>query len=264
MGFTIGKFYNEVLGEPHDMSLKLVSRDDLKTAAAGVGPNSMANAKKVRRRYNPVFLGVDWGGGGADGVSRTKVAACGLHPDGKLHVFYGYQFPPSADVVPEAREIIKIARELDALGIAHDYNGAGTAAESVMTHLGWPEANLAPMRYADYPGADMVSRKSPAGARSRGYYELSKGKSLQFLCSAIRYDAVRTYDYDYVDEHRPGLLNDFVCLVATTIDTPSGSTFRVRKQSTNVSDDFAHAVNFAACAVWESSHSWPTLTQGFK
>lgn len=261
MGFTTGRFYNEVLGEPYDMALKLISRDDLKAAGKSIGPNTLENARKMRRRYPVVFLGVDWGGGGAEGISRTKVAACGLHPDGRLQVFYGYQFPPSTDVVPEAREIIKLARDLAVTGIAHDYNGAGTAAESVMTHLGWPEAQIAPMRYADYAGQAMVSRKPPVGNRARGYYELSKGQSLQFLCTAVRYDKVKFFDYDYIDEHRPGLLNDFVCLVSNNVDTPSGSIFRVRKQSDSFSDDFAHAVNFAACAVWESAHAWPDVSK---
>lgn len=261
MGYTTGKFYNEVLGEAYDMAMKLVSRDDLKVAAVGIGPNTMANAKKIRQRLSgPVFLGVDWGGGGAEGVSRTKVCAAGLHSDGKLLVFFGLQFPPSTDVVPEAKEIVKLARELAVTGIAHDFNGAGTAAESVITHLGWDSRQLAPMRYADYPGADMITRKEPVGHRTRGYYELSKGRSLQFACTAIRYGKIGFFDYDYVDEHRPGLLNDFVCLVSSTIDTPGGSVFRVRKQSDSFSDDFAHAVNFAGCAVWEAANAWPNVT----
>jgi hypothetical protein len=260
MGFTTGKFYNEVLGEPYDMAIKLVSRDDLRRAAVSVGPNELAAAVRGRTRYPLVFLGVDWGGGGSDGVSRTKVAACGLHPDGRVHVFYGAQFPPSTDAVAEAKEIIQLARTLNVTGIAHDFNGAGTVSESVLTHLGWDLTRIAPMRYQSYPGARIIERKPPEGARTRGYYLLDKGRSLQFLCNAIRYDRVRFFDYDYVDEHRPGLLNDFVCLVAETVDTPSGSVFRVRRQSPTLSDDFAHAVNFGACALWQTGDAWPPLT----
>lgn len=259
MGFTTGKFYNEVLGEPYDMAIRLVGRDDLKAAATGVGPNTLANAVRIRKRYRVVFIGVDWGGGGQDGVSRTKIAACGLHSDGRVHAFYGAQFPPSTDSVAEAKEIVRIAHELQATGLAHDFNGAGTVAESVLTHLGWPLDRIAPMRYQSYAGAPMIERKAPEGARSRAYYQMDKGRTLQFVCNAIRYDKVRFFDYDYIDEHRPGLLNDFVVLVAHTIDTASGSIFRVRKQSPALCDDFAHAVNFGVCAVWEMTNSWPDL-----
>jgi hypothetical protein len=260
MGYTQGKFYNEVLGEPFDMALKLVGRDDLRRAAQTVGANAIEDARVNRSRYPVVFLGVDWGGGGEDGVSRTKVAACGLYADGRVHVFYGAQFPPSTDSVAEAKEIVKIAGALSVTGIAHDFNGAGTVAESVLTHLGWPVNRLAPMRYHSYPGARMLSRMNQPGARP--HYQLDKGRTLQFLCNAIRYDRVRFFDYDYIDEHRPGLLNDFVHLVGFTVDTPSGSVYRVRKQSASVSDDFAHAVNYGCCAVWEAANQWPNLAGG--
>lgn len=260
-GFTRTKFYNEVLGEPDDLALKLLGRDMLKRAAKGVGPNTIESAVLARQRYRVVFLGVDWGGGGEDGVSRTKVAAAGIHNDGRVHVFYGRAFPPSTDSVGEAKEVMRLAEVLNASGIAHDFGGAGTVSESVLTHLGWPKDRLAPMRYQSYPGAPMIERKQPAGHRDRGYYMLDKGRSLQFLCNAVRCEQVRFFDYDYVDQLSPGLLDDFVCLVTHNMETPSGSVFRVRKSSPSACDDFAHASNFACCAIWESTGSWPSLAQ---
>lgn len=257
-GFTTAKFYNEVLGEAFDSAFKLVSLDDLKQAAVGIGPNDERVLSDRAGKYERVFLGVDWGGGGEAGVSRTKIAAMGMRR-GDIEVFGGAQFPPSTDRVEEARQIIRYAQLCHAYVIAHDYNGAGTASESVLTHLGWPESNIVPIQYGKVPGGKMIHCHLPGANGGRRYYVTDKSRSLQFLSMAIRQKRVRFFDYDWVDDHRPGLLYDFTNLVEDKIETPTGEVYRIRKLSENVSDDFAHAVNYGACALWEAMSAWPDL-----
>lgn len=259
-GFTTAKFYNEVLGEAFDSAFKLVSIDDLRQAAVGIGPNDERVLSDRAGKYERVFLGVDWGGGGEAGVSRTKIAAMGLRR-GDIEVFGGAQFPPSTDRVEEARQIIRYAQLCHAYVIAHDYNGAGTASESVLTHLGWPESNIVPIQYGKVPGGKMIHCHLPGVNGGRRYYVTDKSRSLQFLSMAIRQKRVRFFDYDWVDDHRPGLLYDFTNLVEDKIETPTGEVYRIRKLSENVSDDFAHAVNYSACALWEATNAWPNLHQ---
>ena len=258
-GYTQAKFYNEVLGEPFDMAFKLVSIDDLKAAAKGLGPNNLENSKSRSPRYQFRVLGVDWGGGGENGVSRTKVAMCGLASDRKAEVYFGLQFPPSTDRVAEGREICKLATMFNANIIAHDYNGTGTSSEAVLTHLGWPIDRIAPMRYAGTIGDDMIKYHPPGKFQTRGYYTMDKARGLQFLAMAIRQNMVKFFDYDYIDQDRPGLLHDFLALVEDTVDTPSGSIYRIRKGSPHDSDDFASAVHYGLAALWEYTSSWPQL-----
>ena len=260
MNYTTGRFYNEVLGEPYDMAYKLVGRDDLKIAAKGVGPNTEANAAKRTNSYRVSMLGVDWGGGGSEGVSRTKICATGLTASGKTEVYFGAQLPPGTDQVAEAKEVLRIAKSLGVHYIAHDANGAGATSESVLTHLGWPVNRIIPMVYAPNVGGDMVAFKKPNGFRLRGYYVMDKGRSLQFTCMAIRAGRMKFFDYDYVDADRPGLLEDFTVLVADTIDTATGEVYRIRKAFESQSDDFAHAVNYSACAIWEMCNAYPDLS----
>jgi len=260
-GYTTAKFYNEVLGEAFDAAYKMVGEDDLRKAARGIGPNTEADAARRARTYDIVILGVDWGGGGADGVSRTKVAAVGFPGDGSAEVFFGAQFQPSTDRVAEGREVLRLAAGLNARVIAHDYNGAGTASEAVVTHLGWPIDRICPMVYRQTIGGEMVEYQKPARNRTRGYYVLDKGKSLQFICMAIRAGRVFFFDYDYIDSNRPGLINDFTSLTQDNVDTPTGQVYRVRKLHESMTDDFAHAVNFACCAGWELTRGWPDLTR---
>lgn len=260
-GYTQARFFNECLGEAFDSAFKLLSIDDLRRAARGVGPNTDAAAASKGRRYQCVVLGVDWGGGGQDGVSRTKVAAVGLTPSGRLEVFYGYQFAPGTDRVAEGRHVLQIANMVGARIIAHDAIGVGVASEAVLTHLGWPLTGIAPMVYRGMVGGELVEYHAPNNQRVRGFYTMDKARTLQFLAMAVRSDNVRFFDYDHVDSNQPGLLHDFLALVEDLVDTPTGGAYRiVRKKGSLESDDFAHAANYACAALWEYTGSWPNLT----
>jgi hypothetical protein len=263
-GFTTGKFYNEVLGVPYDVAVKLLSVEDLRAAAKGVGPNTESDAELRAKsgRYIKIVIGIDWGGGGEDGASRTKYAACGLRGDGTAEIFFGSQFPPSTDRVGEAQEILRVARKLRADILAHDYNGVGTASESAMTHLGWPLSAIAPITYRAGIGGKLLTYHKTGGNRVRGFYSLDKAESLQYLCSVVRDGWVRFFDYDHIDTGRPGLLHDFTALVEDEVETPTGRTYRIRKGRTAASDDFAHAVNYGLMALWEMTRSWPRLSTG--
>ena len=257
--YSTGKFYNEVLGEPYDVAVKLVGEDDLRKAAAGVGPNTEAAAVRRAPMYAQVVLGVDWGGGGEDGVSRTKCAAIGLRADGIAEVFYGAQFPPSTDRVAEGRAILKIAGFCRAKLIAHDYVGDGRTSESVLTHLGWPVNALAPMVYRQNLGGDILTFQKPVGNRTRPFYTLDKTESLRFVCLAIRALKVRFFDFDKIDGDRPGLVCDFLALAVEQVETPTGEVYRIRRSTMAGSDDFAMACNYGLCAMWEQTRSWPNV-----
>lgn len=259
-GYSTAKFYNECLGEAYDVAYKLVSIEDLKKAAR-LGPNTESEAARLARYYSIVVIGVDWGGGGDDGVSRTKGAAIGLAPDGVADVFFGFGFPPSTDRVAEAREILRIAQLCNARLIAHDFGGGiGTASEAALTHLGIDIDRLVPIKYT---GVDTVDARpvfhQPGSEATRGYYTMHKSKSLQFLCNAIRYGKVRFFEYDHKGKDEPGHLHDFLSLVEDKIDTPTGGTYRIRRSSKTVCDDFSSAVNYGINTLWEYTQSYPNL-----
>lgn len=264
-GFTTAKFYNEVLGEPYDVAVKLLSEPEIK-AAAVLGRRDAGDAAIAREasRYPFVALGVDWGGGGGDGTSRTKVAACGFNRDGVVDVFYGAEFPPTTDPAVEAEQVVNIARLVKAHVIAHDANGSGRTAESILVNNGrWPADRLAPMFYQAVAGGDMVNYRAPDQLRSRPFYTVHKHVTLQFLCAAVRAGRVRFFADDYVDKYRPGLLRDFLALVVDDLESPGGArVYRVRKSDTAVSDDFVHAVNFGALTCWKMHGAYPDVSRG--
>jgi len=260
-GYSTAKFYNECLGEAYDLAVKLFSIEDLKKAAV-LGPNTLANASMRSKHYQVVVLGVDWGGGGDDGVSRTKGAVIGLANDGVAEVIHGFGFPPSTDRIEEANQILRIAKACNVSFIAHDIGGGiGTASEAAFIHSGWPPDRIARLLYSGVDGvpARPVYHKPPSGS-GLGYYSIHKSKSLQVLSQAVRYGKVRFFEYDYKSRDEPGHLHDFLSLVEDKVDTPSGSAFRIRRSSKTVCDDFSAAVNFGASWLWSLTQSWPEFS----
>jgi len=257
--FTVAKFHNEVLGEAYDQAYKLITEEQLREAAQGVGPNTMKDAMNRMSRYPFIVLGVDWGGGGESGASRTSVAAVGFNHDGTAEAFFGYRFPPTIDPISEGKEIARLAGVFRAQLIAHDGNGSGRVSEATVTQCGWPITRIAPMVYRATVGGDMVEHHKAVNNRSRGFYSLDKGQSLQFLCSAIKAKKLRFFNYDYADVHQTGLIYDFTNLAQELKDSSTGQFYRIVKVYDQQTDDFAHAVNFAACAGWEASGGWPNL-----
>lgn len=264
-GFTTARFYNEVLGEPYDVAVKLLSEPEIR-AAAVLGPRTAPEAqiRAVASRYRFVALGVDWGGGGGDGTSRTKVAAAGFNNDGVVDIFYGAEFPPSTDPAAEAEQVVRIAGFTNATIIAHDANGSGRTAESILVNNGrWRADRLAPMYYQAVAGGDMITYRPPDAMKSRPFYTVHKHVTLQFFCAAVRAGKVRFFADDYTDTYRPGLLRDFLALVVDHIDSPGGAkVYRVRRADTAKSDDFAHAANFAALTCWKMHSAFPDVGRG--
>lgn len=258
--YTTGKFVNEVLGEPWDVAHRLIGIDDIK-AAATLGPNTLEAARHrvSRAGYRLIVLGVDWGGGGVSGVSRTALAACGLAPDGTAEVLYGQKIPPEFDALREARTILQVAQALQVGVIAHDYNGVGSAREDLLRQFGWSLNQLMPIVYWDSPGNLIIDHVPPSGSRSRGYYHLQKARAFQFLAQAIRRQRVRFFNYDRVSDDHPGLLWDLYQLVEDAVEGPIRTHYRVRRASDSVSDDFAQAVNLGCWGLWHATGTRPKL-----
>jgi hypothetical protein len=259
IGYNFARFTNDVLGEPYSTSIKLITLDNLK-AASVLGPNDLATAANRARRYDFVVMGVDWGGGGEEGVSATKLAVVGFAPDGGADVFYGEAMPFGLEPGAEAKIILQRAKQLSVGIIAHDYNGAGSAREAVLTQLDWPVANIAPMVYADQPGAKILKYIPASGARYRGFYHLAKSVALQYVAAAIRLKIVRFFEHDYIGPEEPGLQADFTRYVEHTVEMPSGkSVYRVRPTSKSACTDFADAVTMAVIECWEYMGAYPDI-----
>lgn len=252
-------FYNEVCAESYDLGTRLVTLTDLLQSAC-LWENRIEEAQKHLDEYRLVLLGIDWGGGGQEEISYTKYAVVGLHVHGSLDVLFGLSSNRPHDHVYEAKLAIEIATKLRCWGIAHDYGGAGFYREKYIVDAGWPVDRIFPVMYTVSPSAVMMRLKEPQNNEIRPYYQLDKPRSLLLLCHEIKNRRVRFFKMvrnAEMPDPSQSLLEDFLSLVEEKRETSSGLTSYSIIRGSDGSDDFAQAVNIAACCCWYSLQQWP-------
>ncbi len=253
------RFYNEILGEPYDLSAKLVTQTQLK-AAGKLGPNDPHKAKAARKKYRGVVLAIDWGGGGGTETSFTTLCLLGLTRDHKLECVWGKRLLTPNDHLAEAQEVAWWWNFFKPDIMAHDNCGAGALRETVLRQMGLTENYLMPIEYKGPSRGDIIYPVEPTDHYSRWRYFADKTRAIQLVCAMIQLEGVSFFKWDKISEEQPGLLNDFLAL--TELKTPtytSGDLYRIGKMPGRT-DDFAHSVVYGALALWLKYNAWPDMS----
>lgn len=259
-------FYNEVLGVSYDSGTKLVNESDLRAAATLPWTNNIKSpdpqvmAAIASGAYIDIVLGVDWGGGGKLGVSYTSLALCGLLPDGSIECIWGKRLMTPHDHLAEAAEIMSWMRKFGRIGsLAHDYTGAGTLRETLLSQAGLGETYNMPITYIRSAAAGLLTFIPSTHQHPRAHYQLDKTRAILYVCQAIKLQKIRFFKYDYVSKDYTGLISDFLALVDEKRDTMSALQPYMIGRQLNKSDDFAQAVTMASCSLWYRANMWPDL-----
>jgi len=126
------RFNNEVLGLSDAQGARLISLDDLK--ALCVGPDlSRAPVPAVLNGVLQTVGGVDWGGGGVTGKSRTVIWVWGILPGGRLRTLF-YKIYPGNNPVDDVRDIAEIFGQYSVSMVGGDAGG-GALANSMLRDL---------------------------------------------------------------------------------------------------------------------------------
>lgn len=252
-------FYNEVCGISYDMGAKLITQTEL-IAACTDRPNSLAYAKGHIGNYIYRICAVDWGGGGEDEISFTVATVLGMRPDGKIDVLFAWRskFPHNHNA--EAVIIMKIMQAWKCTHMVHDYSGAGSIRETVLTDAGFPIERLIPIAMVRANVGSMlkyITENLRTGQRQ--HFRLDKARSLVQTCELIRYGQIKFFRYDNVDD-TPGLIDDFLSLTEDLTDQRlGGSLYTIIRNEKAGPDDFANAVNIGICALYYMRGEWPNL-----
>lgn len=255
-------FWNEVMGESMDTGIKLVSQTDLERA--GVLPwenNPERPSPQIRERlknYRFRALGVDWGGGGEDGVSFTTIALMGITAGGKIDVLWGkrlLRFEHAAEAV----EIRFWMNLFNATLIAHDYTGAGTVRETVLIQAGLPMSRIMPIQYVRTASKGLVNFVKATQLHPRDHYRIDKARSILYTCQAIKLGMIRTFKYDFKNEDDRGLLSDFLALVENKVESRMAGDIYTITKNPILTDDFAHSVTLGAMALWHATGTFPNF-----
>jgi hypothetical protein len=252
------RFYNEVLGEPLDEASRLLAPDDIRRAAEGGLAGTEAAALANARRFAGYVMGVDWsGGGGTD--STTAVAVCGFSPaTDSIECVMALKLPQGMPPEEEARRLFELFTRLGCLFVAHDYTGAGFVRETLLRQAGVPTDRIVPYTYVCSPLADIVRFHEAAAGSARFSYSLDKARSLAVLCTAIKSLGVRL-PKSRDDMAADPVVADLLALVENPKELPRGSLLYLIDKRPGMSDDFAHALNYACTCVWYTRQAYPRL-----
>jgi len=259
---TIAQFYNECCGESYDHGAKLVSVTDLKNAAKLPSRFEIKILQERIKagRYVEVGLGVDWGGGGLSGISKTAIAAGGLRADGIVEIFFGHRSdtPNAHDL--EAKKVMEIYRLFNASFVAMDWQSDGGALRrSYQIAAGLPPNKALPMRYARI-GQGAIIKPIPQVQDIASHLQINKAKSFLALSHLIRSEMVLFFEYDFMSRENPGLLNDFTSLAEERIPIKrAGDVYTIVHVPAIGPDDFAEAVNYLVWGLFHRRGRLPDL-----
>lgn len=256
-------FNNEVLGESYDVGSKLVTLTELRAAASlrwenrPNDPDAGMLERLRRNEYPLVVLGVDWGGGGKEGVSYTTLALLGRRSDGAIDVLWAKRLMTPHDHMREATEIRGWIHRFRPHFVAHDYTGAGTLRETFLVQAGMPLSRLMPVAYVRSASHNVLNFVPASLTHPRDHFQVDKTRSLLYTTNCLKLGWLRTFAYDYINDDQPGLLHDFLALIDEKVESHGGSGIYVIKRQEGFSDDFAQAVNIGCVALWHASQQWP-------
>lgn len=247
--------YNELLGEPNDQAVRLITRRELEEATTN-RDNTLSEALNVKNRYGQIVMGVDWGGYGVSGESFTVIAMLGLQPmTNTVEVLYIEKLPSGKTHQEQVGRAIMLARKFNCSFIAHDGTGAGAIKEEMLNREMQSDGIMTvPLVYMWAPRQDTLKYNEPGGGRG-GYYSLDKTRSLALTLAAIKAKRILLPTYKSCS----GLLDDFLALGEDIRTTQNSGDIRIITRMGTHPDDTAHAINLGANAIWYTNRCRPDL-----
>lgn len=256
--------YNEYFGIPWDDGVALVTLEDL-LRVSDLAENYLHNAlRAIQQSHGQVAIGIDWGGGGVNRISRTKLAITVLNPNtGRTHVVFGMDILRPMDESFEALQVWHVIEQVlkvcPTAIICHDDSTFGSAKMTLLRQLGLSENRIMNMTYVGETKNQTMVFNPPTADRLKPLWSVDKSRSLKFLCHAIRTGQVHFFA-PTVGLNAISLLSDFTHLVAEEyMRGTSGAEVLMIQRMEGQSDDFAHAVNFSCLGLWQTHKAWPKI-----
>jgi hypothetical protein len=247
--------FNELLGEPCDDAVRLITRKDLEEATTG-HINTLDEAMRIKGNFGQLVLGVDWGGYGLEGESFTVLAVLGLRPmQNVIEVLYLEKIPLGKSHAEQVGRAVMLARQFGCAYIAHDGTGAGAIKEEMLNQEMMGDGIMTvPLVYMWAPRQDTLRYNEPNDGHA-GYYSLDKTRSLALMLAAIKAKKLLLPKYSSCGD----LLEDFLALGEDMRSTQNRGDVRIITRMSTHPDDTAHAVNLGANAIWYTNQCRPDL-----
>jgi len=131
--YSESKFKNEVLGVSDALGARLISKDEL---LALCSPYDVYRAPpKNMEHYSYVVAGIDWSGGGTEGVSRTVIWLWGVTKDHRLKTLF-FRIYPVMNPVAVVDDIVEILTNYNVALTVGDRGEGHLANKQLQARLG--------------------------------------------------------------------------------------------------------------------------------
>lgn len=258
-GYDFNKFLNEVMGESTDDGMQVISESDLKRAACLPWKNVFEEAVKHTGDYAVRYMSVDWGGYGVKMTSFTVITIMAPNERGGMDILFSHRVNRINDFPYEAKLIAQFFKAFRCALLINDMNTIGMVRESMLRQVGMPASRILGSMNTGVQTREICHFHQPTTTYPYTYMSLHKTRSLAVTCDALRSCAIRTFQFDYESEERPGVLKDFEALIEERIERPSVGQVYTIIRDPDKPDDFAHTVNMGAWYHWRSTNRMPDL-----
>ena len=241
MAYPISKFRNEVLGMSDSVGVRLVTEEVLWSAATGPAmsdkPTPALMQDVVKRA-----AGIDWSGGGKNGVSQTVLVILGLLSSGKIRVLYFKMFP-GVHPVDENAEIRRVIANYDA---GNQLLVGGDAGEGNMNMDMLRSAMPVPARVVKFRYTGPNAKYYAIWDRTALTYRLNLTVAIDTTMMAFL-----RREIEFPREPRGYLEMAFKHILAEYEDTTSidAGGRKVWRHADTAPDDFLHALVFGRTAL---------------
>lgn len=264
--YSTARFINEVCGESYDSADRMITKEELANVCCG-NPNKIKKAVTELQKFDITAMGIDWGGGGEDTVSYTKIAVGGCRP-GKTSVqtVYVETIPKHWPTEQQAKRVLDIFKSFKPGIVSHDYQGMGHVYEPLLLNKGLPQHRLWPMAYVTAPHRPIIYYNEPSEG-NRECLNLDRARSLSSLYNTIKSKKVIFPSWDSMKlESDPNKreVDDFMSMFGEESRVPSGGVVYRIQTDADKPDDLVHAVNFMTAALWYKRGAFPEIGTNIK
>jgi len=259
------RFYNEKLAESFDNADELISKKALQENSSLTHRNEIETAAELcrnRRKYVFVSMGVDWGGGGESGLSRTAIVILAWKPDGSPDCMYMERITNPMPIDEEVNYIKYVAHKFGVDIVADDFCGAGSSKEIILLQSGFPQSKLMPIAYIASSSRKMMEFVASDESIACPHIRTPKAKSLSVMAALINKGYYKFPVFESWDKSE--YTNNLLSLVQEKRDRSAGGASYVVTHKANRADDVAHALNYATLSYWYITKNMPDLTKIFE
>jgi hypothetical protein len=236
--YPMYKFRNEVMGLPHGEGDNPITEEVLQRAC--IPELKMEDRKTAANSTGATYLtaGIDWGGNGIEGTSRTTLSIYAVYPERNQYIkIYGKIYGAG----DPTQHVEDIGIKLNTFGV-HMCFGDHGGGNFAMSHLASRvhSTRIVPVMYSDQSAPFKWDERA-------GRYTVNRTTMIDAFFLAVQNGEVKTFRWEEFAQFAP----DILAVKEETIGEEAGKPRRVWRRYPTKPDDILHSMVFGwfACRI---------------